>query len=68
MDLNIRESLKYLTHREQKILSLLYFEEQRYSPKEIGQLFGVTGSAINHIKVRALAKLAKIQSSGIIRE
>ena len=57
----IKDSLKFLTPREQKILKMRFGlgTDRTYTLEEVGQEFGVTRERIRQIEAKALQKLRK---------
>lgn len=52
---NLHHILQSLTPRQEKILKMRFFEEKTY--KEIGKIFGITGSRVRDIEAKALRLL-----------
>jgi len=66
---NIREMLKYLSHREQKIIVMRFGLDggKQHTLEEVGQAFGVTRERIRQIEAKVLQKLKEHPTSVKIR-
>ena len=54
-----------ITERERKVLMLRYYEQK--TQKEVGKIFGITGSRVREIEAKAIRKMRSYESEYILR-